>query len=505
MQPSLYVKSFSNPAEGTVLAKKSSAHLDQVNRENQAKSGKPALLLVDDDLLIAESLSLALEEDYQVTIAESRAQAKLLLQKMTKAPSLALVDLGLPPTQHLPDEGFALIDELLAFNYNIKILVLSGQSEKANIQHALTLGAVDFVPKPCDVKLLQTRLAHQMMMLDAELTEDEQSQSDSSLLGESSAITTLHKLIEQFSDTPFPVLIEGESGSGKELVAQYTHANSARSEAPFLTINCAAFTAELLEAQLFGYVKGAFTGAITNRTGFFEDAGEGSLFLDEIGELPLNLQSKLLRVLENGEYYRLGETSTQVSRARIIAATNKDLKEAVRAGEFRQDLYHRISVLTVHVPPLREREKDYLLLLNHFRTLYSAGVELFSLTADAEALLGEYSFPGNVRELRNIVIRLVAKYPGKSVDVERLQAELEENIFGLTDEDDDEVHTRIMQELSGNSFQLDVVLGDREKKYILVAMRVSGGNLSKAARLLGVNRTTLYSRMQRLGIDEETT
>jgi len=505
MQPSLYVQYFSNPAEGTVLANKSVAHLDQVNRENQAKSGKPVLLLVDDDLIIAESLSLALEEDYQVTIAESRAQAKLLLQKMTEAPSLALVDLGLPPTQHLPDEGFALIDELLAFNYNIKILVLSGQSEKANIQHALTLGAVDFVPKPCDVKLLQARLNHQMMMLDAELTEDEQSQSDSSLLGESSAITTLHQLIEQFSDTPFPVLIEGESGSGKELVAQYTHAKSTRSEAPFLTINCAAFTAELLEAQLFGYTKGAFTGANTNRTGFFEDAGEGSLFLDEIGEMPLNLQSKLLRVLENGEYYRLGETSTQVSRARIIAATNKDLKEAVRAGEFRQDLYHRISVLTVHVPPLREREKDYLLLLNHFRTLYSAGVELFSLTADAEALLGEYSFPGNVRELRNIVIRLVAKYPGKSVDIEQLQAELEEHIFDLADEDDDEMHTRIMQELSGNSFQLDVVLGDREKKYILVAMRVSGGNLSKAARLLGVNRTTLYSRMQRLSIDEETT
>ena len=242
MQPSLYVQSFSNPAEGAVLAKKSIAHLDQIKRANQAKRGKPVLLLVDDDPLIAESLALALEEDYQVTIAESRAQAKLLLQKMTKAPSLALVDLGLPPTQHLPDEGFALIDELLAFNYNIKILVLSGQSEKANIQHALTLGAVDFVPKPCDVKLLQTRLNHQMMMLEAELTEDEKSQSDSSLLGESPAMMTLHQLIDQFSDTPFPVLIQGESGSGKELVAQYTHAKSARSKAPFLTINCAAFT-----------------------------------------------------------------------------------------------------------------------------------------------------------------------------------------------------------------------------------------------------------------------
>lgn len=487
------------------MAKKSTAHLDQEKMVDQVTEHKPLLLLVDDDPLIAESLALALEEDYQVVVAESRAQAKLLLQKMTETPSLALVDLGLPPAQHLPDEGFALIDELQAFNYNMKILVLSGQSDKANIRHALTLGAVDFVSKPCDVNLLRARLNHQMMMLEAELAEDEQSQSESGLLGESPAIMTLHQLIDQFSDTPFPVLIEGESGSGKELVAQYTHKNSARSEAPFLIINCAAFTAELLEAQLFGYVKGAFTGATTNRAGFFEDAGEGSLFLDEIGELPLNLQAKLLRVLENGEYYRLGETSTRVSRARIIAASNKDLKEAVRAGEFRQDLYHRISVLTVNVPPLRERERDCLLLLSHFRKLYSTGADSFSLTSAAEKLLVGYSFPGNVRELRNIVIRLGAKYPGKKVDVKQLQAELEENILIMPSADVNNEQTRIEQALSDNSFQLDEVLSEREKKYILGAMRLSGGNLSKAARRLGINRTTLYSRMQRLGIDDEAT
>ena len=487
------------------MAKKSTAHLDQEKMVDQVTGHKPLLLLVDDDPLIAESLALALEEDYQVVVAESRTQAKSLLQKMTETPSLALVDLGLPPAQHLPDEGFALIDELQAFNYNIKILVLSGQSEKANIRHALTLGAVDFVSKPCDVNLLRARLNHQMMMLEAELTEDEQSQSESGLLGESPAIVTLHQLIDQFSDTPFPVLIEGESGSGKELVAQYTHKNSARSEAPFLIINCAAFTAELLEAQLFGYVKGAFTGATTNRAGFFEDAGEGSLFLDEIGELPLNLQAKLLRVLENGEYYRLGETSTRVSGARIIAASNKDLKEAVRAGEFRQDLYHRISVLTVNVPPLRERERDCLLLLSHFRKLYSTGADSFSLTSAAEKLLVGYSFPGNVRELRNIVIRLGAKYPGKKVDVKQLQAELEENILIMPSADVNNEQTRIEQALSDNSFQLDEVLSEREKKYILGAMRLSGGNLSKAARRLGINRTTLYSRMQRLGIADEAT
>jgi DNA-binding NtrC family response regulator len=210
-------------------------------------------------------------------------------------------------------------------------------------------------------------------------------------------------------------------------------------------------------------------------------------------------------VLENGEYYRLGETSPRVSRARIIAATNRDLREAVRAGEFRQDLYHRISVLTVNVPPLREREGDCLLLLSHFRELYSAGADLFSLTSDAEKLLMEYSFPGNVRELRNIVIRLGAKYSGKKIDVDQLQAELEESILIIPSEDESNGYTQIGQELSDTSFHLDEVLGEREKMYILAAMRVSGGNLSKAARLLGVNRTTLYSRMQRLGICEETT
>ncbi len=496
----LYVKIFlifvkGNILEGNILAKTNIDQLDRVKRD------RPALLLVDDDPLIVESLALVLEEDFQVTVAKSRAQAKLLLQKMDKVPSLALVDLGLSPQQHLPDEGFALIDELLAFNYNIKILVLSGQNKKTNIQHALTLGAVDFVPKPCDVKLLRTRLNHQMLMIEAELTEDEQSQSDSSLLGESPAITTLRQLIDQFSDTPFPVLIEGASGSGKELVAQYTHYKSARSEAPFLTINCATFTAELLETQLFGHAKGAFTGATTSRAGFFEDAEEGSLFLDEIGELPLNLQSKLLRVLENGEYYRLGETSLRVSKARIIAATNKDLKQAMVAGEFRKDLYHRISILTIRVPSLSERENDCLLLFNHFRDIYSVGAALFSLTVDAEKLLMEYSFPGNVRELRNIVIRLGAKYPSKKISVDELQAELETNILIPSGDAADDERMRIKQALSDNSFQLDTVLSEREKKYIVGAMRLSGGNLSKAARLLGINRTTLHSRIQRLGID----
>ena len=218
---------------------------------------KPALLFVDDDPLIVESLSLALEPDYEVHKAAGRKQARELLQQLDDIPPLALIDLGLPPVPHSPEQGFELIHELIAFNSHIKILVLSGQNEASNIQHALTLGAVDFVPKPCDVSLLRTRLAHQMMMLEAEQAEAEVETGGEKLLGDSSVIITLRDLIGQFADTPFPVLVQGESGSGKELVAQSLHELSPRAKAPFLTINCAAFAADLLEAQLFGHAKGS--------------------------------------------------------------------------------------------------------------------------------------------------------------------------------------------------------------------------------------------------------
>ena len=461
---------------------------------------RPGLLLVDDDALIVESLSLVLQDGYEVHSAGNRKQAKQLIQKLGGVPPLALIDLGLPPLPHNPDEGFELVTELLTFNPDMKILVLSGQSEMTNIQHALTLGAVDFVPKPCDVPLLKTRLAHQAMMLQAEQELGSGVLSRDTLLGDSEAIKGLHASIAQFADTPYPVLIEGESGSGKELVAQYIHEHSTRSKLPFLTINCAAFSAELLEAQMFGHRKGAFTGATSSQTGFFEECNEGSLFLDEIGELPANLQSKLLRVLENGEYYRLGETQPRTSNARIIAATNRDLRHEVRQGRFRQDLYHRLSVLTITVPPLRERGEDCLILVEEFRKVYALGNQPFTLDEAAREFLLEYPFPGNVRELRNIVIRLGAKHPGKAVGLQELAVEVEPAFMAPVPEATLEQNQAVESELESRGFRLDVRLGDWERRYITKALEMSGGNLSKAARLLGINRTTLYSRIQRLSI-----
>lgn len=474
---------------------------EQANNSKLTISVKPELLLVDDDPLIIDSLAFVLQKDYLVYTAESRDQVKALLQTLDNIPLLALVDLGLPPLPHDPDEGFELINELAAISPNMKILVLSGQDNKANIQHALTLGAVDFIAKPCDIKLLKARLAHQSMMIEAEqLTADDIPRGDA-MLGESKAIADLQGLIKQFAETPFPVLIEGESGSGKELVAKRLHEQSPQKKAAFLTINCAAFSPELLEAQLFGHAKGAYTGASTSKAGFFEEAEGGCLFLDEVGDLSLELQSKLLRVLENGEYYRLGETRLRISNARIIAATNRELREQVRTGAFRQDLYHRLSVLTVHVPPLRERENDCLLLLAYFRNMYALDNVPFTLDKEAENCLLDYAFPGNVRELRNIVIRLCAKYPGKIVNVEALREELESMVLTLTTKEQQDHKEAVEQELLESAFRLDDKLKAWEGHYITTALEMSGGNLSKAARLLGINRTTLYSRIQRLSIE----
>ena len=463
---------------------------------------RTSLILIDDDPLIVDALSFLLGTQFEVHGANSRAQARGLLQDLPVAPALALVDLGLPPKPHAPDEGFALITELLAFNRAMKILVLSGQNNRQNIQHALTLGAVDFLPKPCDGDLLLARLKHQLMLLDAEHASERPSKDTASVLvGSSAGMATLRALIRQFANSPFPVLVEGESGGGKELVAQCLHRDSRRAAAPLLALNCAAFTPELLEAQLFGAARGAYTGADRARPGFFEDVGSGTLFLDEVGEMPLELQTKFLRVLENGEYYRVGETQARRADARIVAATNRDLRDAVRRGQFRADLFHRLSVLTVSVPPLRSRGDDWRELLAHFQRQYADTVSPFSLSREADALLAAYSFPGNVRELRNIVIRLGTKHPGAEVSAEAMAQELEAQlgapVAGVDTADADALRGRLMTE----GFRLDDELASLERQYVTLALDLAHGNLSRAARLLGVNRTTLYSKLARLGLN----
>ena len=468
---------------------------------------KPLLLIVDDDPLISDTLTFSLGSAFEVITSHSRADCTQLLRRLHRIPECALIDLGLPPLPHRPDEGFALISDLLKLSPDVRIVVLSGQSEEGNARRARTLGAADFVAKPCNpaelLRILQRNLSYTAL--------DEKRPpglSPSPLLGNSAAIQKLKVQLQQVADSPFPVLVEGESGSGKEIVASCClHHDTRRNGKPFFALNCAAISPNLVEPTLFGYARGAFTGATTAKAGYFEDAADGTLFLDEIGELPLELQAKLLRVLENGEYQRVGETQKRISRARIVAATNRDLRQEIRNGNFRADLYHRLSVFSISVPPLREMDNDKLLLLDHFRQRYAGQAEHapFSLSDDARALWLRYSFPGNVRELRNIVIRLTAKLPGQIVESSQLEAELDlqdEPLAPiatppLANAESDAIIAEAIRRLQRpEPFSLDRLLAATERNYIESALQLAHGNVSQAARLLGINRTTLYNRME---------
>lgn len=441
------------------------------------------LLIVDDDEIIAESLEYVLRQTYQVKLAKDRAAVQNLLAS-GYIPDIALVDLGLPPDTHTPDEGFKIISLLRQLLQRPKVLVLSGQDGPQLIEKAMAHGVDEFLAKPCDIAEIKMRLQQY---------KGEES-IDDGIVGKSEAIDLLRMQIRQFSESPFPVLIEGESGCGKELTAKNLHDLSSRHNLPYLTLNCAAFNSQLLEAQMFGHAKGAFTGATEASKGFFEEAEEGTLFLDEIADLDMELQAKLLRVLENKEYYRLGETKSRQVNARIIAATNKHLYQQVQKGLFREDLYHRLSVLSVRVPNVLERDQDKILLMDHFQQTLGEKPMRFLLDEKAKKAWLDYSFPGNVRELRNIVIRLMAKYPGQTLPAEKVSLEfasVEKELIGDVGGFD------YLAELNTKGFQLDERLKEYEKQYVNLAIKLSNGNMSKAAQLLGINRSTLYGRMDK--------
>jgi len=476
----------------------------------------PSLLLVDDDPLIIDTLSFALRQHFRIGSAHSRAEAVAWLDATGEPPDVALVDLGLPPTPHLPEEGFALIRELVARSPRTQVLALSGQSDDSNARHARTLGAIDFLAKPCEPKTVLASLQRALLF------DPMAGIAGKGVIGDSPAIQKLRFQLSQYADHPFPVLIEGESGCGKEVIArEHLHASTRRADRPFLALNCAAISPSLVEPTLFGHAKGAFTGANGARAGYFEEVGEGTLFLDEIGELPLDLQAKLLRVLENGEFQRVGETQTRNSRARIVAATNRDLRAEIRGGRFRADLYHRLSVFTVIAPPLREMGRDRFLLLDHFRRHYSAlsGQASFTLDESATEAWGSYSFPGNVRELRNIVIRLTARHPGQSVSRAALENEFDplssspsatvaidcspaSATAGAPAKIDDAIdweHWAKLELQRQDGFDLDQTLQTIERTLINAAIALNQGNVSQAAKQLGISRTTLYSRMENKG------
>ena len=379
---------------------------------------KPGLLVVDDDELIVELLMEDLREDYDVIGARTRTEVKHALRQLGKPPSFALVDLGLPPHTESPREGLALVRELVATESDCAVIVISGQDEEENGKVARTLGATEYISKPCDPAQIRSVLSR------AGATRKAKADTHG-LLGESAALARLQRQVRQFANAPYPVLIEGESGTGKELVARALHDASSR-EGKFLALNCAAVPEQLFEATLFGSRRGAYTGATADSTGFFAASDGGTLFLDEVGDMAYDLQPKLLRALETGEYYRVGDSKPSTADIRVIAATNQPLVGGGGERRFREDLYHRLSVLVIRTPTLRELGDDRFLLLDHFRDASAKKNDdkPFSLDKKALGLWGKYSFPGNVRELKNIVARLQVKHPAKKVSEGQLGAEL---------------------------------------------------------------------------------
>ena len=464
---------------------------------------KAVLLLVDDDSLVTQSLSSLLAEKYHVVVAESRLDVSHLLLKTVPLPQIALVDLGLPPMPHQATEGFALIEDLLTHDPDMKILVLAGQSEDIDIRHALTLGAVDFVLKDADRDLLQSRLAHHLMLQDIE-KEDSDAYMESAIIGESAVMKALREKIEQFGESVYPVLIEGVSGTGKASIGKALHQQSSRREKPYRYINCAVIEADLIESQIFGNAKDKASKVMVETAGFISEAEDGTLFLDEVSKLPYEVQIKLANALDNEEYSRIGETRKRKIQARLIVATNKKLINEVKAERFSEDLYHHLSTLIISAPPLSEREHDSLLLMRHFRRLYKHCIKPFTLDAAATALWMHYDFPGNVRELRNIVIRLGTKYRSTNINYQQLEEELEIEVPAVSPEKlkagfelgkfND---AWLMKQISSGSFDLKEAISGLESHCIQLAMKVFDNDLSKTAHALNINRTSLYNRIHK--------
>jgi two-component system NtrC family response regulator len=445
------------------------------------------LLIVDDDDEIRTQMKWALAKDYEILLAEDRASA---VENFRSArPPVVLLDLGLPPHPANPEEGLATLSELLALDRLVKIVIISGQGEKEVALRAIGSGAYDFLSKPVEtdeLKFLLKRCFH-VAQLEKEYGEMQHllgGDSFEGMLGNSPSMQPVFDSIRKVATTDAPVLILGESGTGKEMAARAIHQRGARKDGPFIAINCSAIPETLLESELFGHEKGAFTGAHVQRKGRIETAGGGTLFLDEIGEIPQPLQVKLLRFLQEQTIERVGGRQEIQINTRVIAATNADLKKGMAAGTFREDLFYRLAVVQIVLPPLRDRENDVRMLAQFFLKRFAAQASKPGLAFDQEALrvLNKHSWPGNVRELENCVRRAVIMADGKRVTPGDLE---------------------LTPGVAANAVTLKEAREAVERQMIQQALRKHGGKIAPAAVELGLSRPTLYELMEKLGIARE--
>jgi two-component system NtrC family response regulator len=445
------------------------------------------LLVVEDDPGLQRQLRWCFE-DYEVLVAEDRESALAQLRRFE--PPVVLQDLGLPPDPEGVSEGLATLEETLAVAPATKVIVVTGHGDQENAVRAVGLGAYDFYQKPVETEALQLIVsrAYQIYELEQENQRLLRKQSASPLDGivaASEKMLQVCRIIEKVAPTNATVMLLGESGTGKELLARALHSLSPRVDKRFVAINCAAIPENLLESELFGYERGAFTGAVKQTQGKIELADTGTLFLDEIGDMPIALQAKLLRFLQERVIERVGGREEIAVDVRVICATNQDLKVAIDEHRFREDLYYRVSEITINIPPLREREGGRLILA---RTLLDdeaqkQGRTFKGFSQDAQSAIQNYPWPGNVRELENKIKGAVIMAEGKSVTVLDL---------GLADVDTE-----------GPDLNLREVRRISETRAIKRALVYSSGNLSRAAKLLGITRPTLYDLLEKYDIQAQ--
>ncbi|RJQ22408.1 MAG: sigma-54-dependent Fis family transcriptional regulator [Nitrospiraceae bacterium] len=454
------------------------------------------ILVIDDEASIRELLKDFLESKGYEVAAASDGETGLALLKDEKF-DLFLLDLMMPGIS-----GMDVLREVASEKHEIPSIVITAHASIQTAVEAMKLGAFDYITKPFNLEDIHiavkraldfSKLQEENFRLKKEL---KRKFSTHRIIGNSAPIQNVIKFIEKIADTDSTVLITGESGTGKELVAKAIHYQSSRFRNPFVPLNCAAIPKDILESELFGHEKGAFTGAVNTRIGRFEMANNGTLFLDEIGELAPALQVKLLRVLQEKEFERVGGVKTIKVDVRIIAATNRDLEKAVADGAFREDLYYRLNVIPMHLPPLRKMKEDVPLLVEHFIAEVSKRKKKEPPKISPEALNSfvDYRWPGNVRELENLMERLIILKEGDIVTLKDLPERFSDNRpmpKALTGK----------QTLSAEGVDLNVVLDEIENNMIIQALEMSKGVKSKAASLLGLNRTTLIEKMKKKAIE----
>jgi two-component system NtrC family response regulator len=442
------------------------------------------ILLVEDDPGLRRQMQWALAPA-QVLVCGSRAEA---IQNFTEAKNchIALLDLGLPPDQDGASEGLAALSELLAIRPHAKVIVLSGNDDRVNAVRAAGLGAFDFMAKPIDIDIIMLTIdrAARMHKLEEEnaLLREISKRTAPTLVGTSKRMVEVQRMIERVGPRQVSVLIQGESGTGKEVVARLIHEQSPCRAERFVAINCASIPEHLLESELFGHEKGAFTGAVKQTLGKFELANNGTLFLDEIGDMPLSLQAKLLRFLQSHEIERVGGRTTISINVRVLSATNMPLESLVQNHQFREDLYYRLNEVSIHLPPLRDREQDVTALAHHFLTIYNLanGRALQGFSHDALAAITTHPWPGNVRELENRLKRAVVMAEGALVTAADLDL--------------------APRKIESRNLNLKLETSKLEQELMREALALAGGNISHAAKLMGVSRPYIYSLKRQSGM-----